>query len=97
MTPLLALLAGVLTVAAVAGVWAYERLLCWNRLTRRRVIVNLRDGQALEGLLLARRGPLLVLRDATLHTEGRAVPVDGEAVVERDRVAWMQLHGRAGS
>ncbi len=59
---------------------------------RRRVVVNLTSGRAFEGILWAQRGPLLVLRDATMH-EPRLppAPVDGEVVVERSKVEFMQV------
>lgn len=76
-------------VGLAAGVFAAGRL-AWRTVERRRVIVNLVDGSALAGLLWARRGPLLVLRNAVLHEHGQDIGVDGEAVVERSRVAWIQ-------
>lgn len=65
---------------------AYGRLV-----VRRRVLVNLTTGQAIEGVLLRQSGPLLVVANATLH-EPNAEPasLDGEAVIERDRVAFIQ-------
>lgn len=57
----------------------------------RRVVANLTTGQAFEGVLWDERGPLLVLRDARLH-EPRAGSVDvGEVIVERDRIAFVQV------
>lgn len=57
----------------------------------RRVLVNLTTGSAVEGVLWDERGPLLVLRDATLHEPGSdPAPLDGEVIVERDRVAFVQ-------
>lgn len=65
--------------------------LAWRRcVARRRVIVNLRSGAAVAGVLVAQRGPLLFLRNATLHEQGQQVPVDGEAVIERSQVDWIQ-------
>jgi hypothetical protein len=59
----------------------------------RRVIVNLTTGQALEGVLWDGRGPLVVLRNARLHEPGSSgsAPVDGEVVVERERIAFVQV------
>lgn len=56
-----------------------------------RVLANLVDGSAIDGLLIARRGLLLVLSDCTVHTPG-AEPqaVDGEVYIERDRVLYLQ-------
>jgi hypothetical protein len=57
----------------------------------RRVIVNLTTGTAFSAILWAKRGPLLVLRDAQLLEAGRQpVNLDGEVVVERSRVEYIQ-------
>lgn len=66
----------------------------WRRtVLRRRVVVNLAD-KAFEGVLWAKRGPLLVLKDATLMQHGAAdTPLDGEVVVERARVEFIQVTG----
>jgi hypothetical protein len=67
------------------------RPLVWRRfVVHRRVIVNLRSGSAVSGVLVAQRGGLLFLRNATLHEQGQQVPVDGEAVLERGQVDWIQ-------
>ncbi|WP_018350956.1 hypothetical protein [Longispora albida] len=67
-------------------------LFAFRRLLRRRAIVNLTGGKAFAGILFARSGPLLILRDATLHEPGCApVPVDGEVVIERSAVEFIQL------
>lgn len=56
-----------------------------------RVLANLIDGSAIDGLLIDRRGPLLVLTDATLHTESHdPTPLDGEIYIERERVLYLQ-------
>lgn len=56
-----------------------------------RVLVNLIDGSAIDGVLVARRGPLLVLSDATLLTAS-AEPsrMDGEIYIERAQVLFLQ-------
>lgn len=66
----------------------------WRRTAlRKRVVVNLAD-KAFAGVLWAKRGPLLVLRDATLMQHGAAdTPLDGEVVVERARVEFIQVAG----
>lgn len=64
----------------------------WRVALRRRVVVNLVTGTAIEGVLLQRTGPLLRLADCTLHEEDSApAAVDGEIVVERARVAFIQV------
>jgi hypothetical protein len=56
-----------------------------------RVLVNLINGAAIDGVLIARRGPLLVLADATLLTEsGEPSAMDGQIYVERSQVLFMQ-------
>lgn len=61
-------------------------------LVRRRVLVNLKSEKAFRGVLWAKRGPLLVLRNAVLF-EGRRTPVrvDGEVVLERNHVDFIQI------
>lgn len=69
-------------------------MLHWRTLVRRRVVVNLLTDRAFVGILWAQRGPLLVLRDAVMHEPGRQPsPVDGEVVIERDQVEFIQITG----
>lgn len=65
---------------------AYGRLV-----VRRRVVVNMTTGQAVEGVMIRQSGPLLFVADAVLH-EPHTEPtsLDGEVVIERDRVAFIQ-------
>lgn len=65
---------------------AYTRLV-----VRRRVVVNLKDGRAIDGVLFKQAGPLLVLVNAHLLEPGAdPFPLDGEAVVERSEVSFIQ-------
>lgn len=65
---------------------AFRRLV-----VRRRVVVNLKDGRAIEGVLFKQSGPLLVVVNAHLHVEGaEPLLLDGEAVVERAEVSFIQ-------
>lgn len=57
----------------------------------KRVMVNLTTGDAVQGVLFDDRGPLIILRDAQLHTEGGHAPLDGEVLIERDRIAFVQV------
>lgn len=66
-------------------------------LARRRVVVSLVDGTAFTGIIWARRGPLLVLRDAQLLGPDGPTSVDGEVVIERPRVSWVQVLAGGGS
>jgi hypothetical protein len=59
---------------------------------RRRVLVNLTDGRAFDGVLYARRGPLLELRDSRLLEPGaQPVGLDGAVLIERPMVAFIQV------
>jgi hypothetical protein len=58
---------------------------------RRRVLVNLDTGRTFSGVLWSKTGDWLVLRNAEMVERGAApVPVDGEVIVERDRVEFVQ-------
>lgn len=58
----------------------------------RRVVVNLTTGTAIEGVLWSERGPLIVVKDARLLERGAGpTPVDGEVLVERDRIDFVQV------
>ena len=66
----------------------------WKRAVRHRVVVNLLSGTAVASVLLRQDGPLLFLRDATVH-EPAAEPVtaDGELLIERTQVDYIQIVG----
>lgn len=66
-----------------------------NRLAvRRRVLANLIDGNAMNGVLIARRGGYLVLKDVTLLSPGsEPTPMDGEVLLDKDRVDFLQVLG----
>jgi hypothetical protein len=56
-----------------------------------RVLANLTDGSALDGMLIARKGPLLVMADCTLYTaSAEPAELDGDVYIERDRVLYLQ-------
>lgn len=56
-----------------------------------RVLINLTNGSAINGLLVAQKGPLLVLADATLLMEAQdPVVLDGEIYIERTQVLFLQ-------
>lgn len=57
----------------------------------RRVLVNLVTGSAIDGILWGDKGPLIVLRDANLHNEGGSAPLDGEVIIERERIEFVQV------
>ena len=72
-------------------------MFAWRRTAlRKRVVVNLPD-KAFAGVVWAKRGPLLVLRDAELLEAGREPQrIDGEVVIERARVEFTQVLAGGG-
>lgn len=70
------------------GMGSFKRLEC------RAVVVNLGHGEpAIRGVLWTRRGPLLVIRNAVIidPQTGGGVAADGEVVVERAKVSFIQV------
>lgn len=56
-----------------------------------RVLANLTDGSALDGVLIRKTGPLIVLSDCTLYSAaGQPQSLDGEVYIERGRVLYLQ-------
>ena len=77
----------VATIAAVLAV----RWWTWRPLVRRRVVVSVGD-VAFDGLVMSRRGTLLVLADVTVRIAGSdGQRIDGGVVLERARVDWVQV------
>ncbi len=63
-------------------------------MTRKKVLVNLRSGNAMTGVMWSRRGRHLVLKSAQLIEPGAdAVPMDGDVVLDRDQVEFVQVAG----
>ena len=63
----------------------------FRAVVHRRVVVNLLSGRAVEGVLVRQTGPLLHLKDARLHEpEAGSAPMDGEVVIERSQVDFIQ-------
>lgn len=59
---------------------------------RRKVIVSLAAGNALQGVLWERHAEYLVLKGAELLEAGRdAQPLVGEVLVYRENVDWIQV------
>lgn len=62
-----------------------------------RVMINLTDGSAIQGVLANRRGPLLVVVDANLHQSGSPpVAMDGTVYIEREKVLFIQATAPPG-
>jgi len=58
----------------------------------RRVVVNTKTGTSLSGVLVEERGPILILKGAAMLTaSANPVPVDGDVVVERSNVDFVQV------
>jgi hypothetical protein len=76
--------------AAALGWWLIAGP--WRLVKARRVVVNLRSGQAIQGLLVRQSGPLLFLAEAQLHEgNNNPVPIDGQAVIERPGIDFIQI------
>jgi len=57
-------------------------------------ILNLKDDPttALRGVLWSARGPWLTFRDASLLKQGvSATPIDGEVIIHRSNVSFLQV------
>lgn len=58
---------------------------------RSTVVANLTTGSAFKGVLWKKTGPLLIMRDVSYLQVGHdPVPMDGEIVVEREKVEYLQ-------
>lgn len=59
---------------------------------RHRVMLVLDDETTVSGVLWARRGPLYVMRNSMVAqgASDQLVAADGEIIVDRARVVWMQ-------
>lgn len=71
----------------------------WRRVALyRRVLVNLKTGNAVRGVLVEQAGGLLMLKASEYLEVGREpVPVDGEVLVELGNVDFVQvLPGQGG-
>ncbi|WP_054812096.1 hypothetical protein [Nocardia arizonensis] len=78
-------LAAAALAAAGASWWRSRRYV-----VHRRVVVNLRSGTAVAGVITETRGPLLIVRDATVHDGDQAAPADGEIVIDRAAIDYIQ-------
>lgn len=87
-----ALLVLALALSALAAVLA--RPSDWRSVAvSKRVVVSLRSGPSIVGVLVRARGTLLIVASASLHEPGATsgVPLDGETVIERGHVAFVQV------
>lgn len=86
-------LGGLAIIGAV--VWHAIDVLGTRRLAlRKKVLVNLHSGVAFKGVLWASKGRLLILRGVELlELNADPVSLDGDVLVDRDQVAWVQAAG----
>lgn len=83
---ILALLIVALLAAGVGLRWW-----TWRPVIKKRVMVQIIDGPSIGGVCVSKRGPLLVLDDVTVHTGTEQRPADGQTVIDRSHVLWMQV------
>ena len=70
----------------------------WRRvIIHRRVIVNLKSGSAIAGILRSEKGRVLELRDAVIidPATGRSTPAAGAVYLDRRDVDFVQDPGEA--
>lgn len=87
------LLVGVIVTLSIGqGIFAWHYWTAAPRL-KRRVIVNLKTGDAHRGIYWERRGPWIVLKDAEHVARGSTVvtAVPGEVLVSVEAVDWIQV------
>lgn len=85
-TVALAILAGLLFAAAVLS--AQDRLI--RRRLKERIVMTLKSGEAFNGLLCEIDMKTVVLRDAKVLNGTNPVPVDGELIVARADINYLQ-------
>lgn len=84
----------VMAIVALAGIATLFGIIYFDRRTiiRRRVVVQLNDGDtALVGFLWARRLRHVHLKDVLVRGDGGDANVDGDVIVDRDQVLFVQL------
>ncbi len=66
----------------------------WRKLrVRPRVTVNLLSGTAITGVVISTSGPLIAMRDAVVHESAGSAPADGEIIVDKSNVDFIQAVG----
>lgn len=91
----LLVIACALLVLVSAVAWhAVDTLWTRRLMTRRTVLVQLRSGHAVKGLLWKRSGRTVVVKGAELFEPGAdPVKLSGPVVLDRDAVEWIQVDG----
>lgn len=91
---LVVLTIAVLFIAGAVGWHAVDVFAAKRLATRQRVLVVLSSGRAVTGVLWARKGRCLVLKSAEMHEPGQeAISMDGDVVLDRDQVEYVQVAG----
>lgn len=94
MAEMIVLTAGALFLAAAIGMHLFDRVAAARIGARRRVLVQLHSGRAFTGVQWRRRGRLLVLRNVEmLEPNNQPVTLDGEVVLDRGEVEYVQVAG----
>lgn len=62
----------------------------YRYLANRRAVVNLHSGRAISGVVTKWRGPFYILRDATVLEGDQQMPADGEVLIEKHNVDYVQ-------
>jgi hypothetical protein len=66
----------------------------WRRHVRHRVVVNLKTGSAVSGVLYRADSQLLEIKEPTVHEPGaESASADGSMVIERSNVDYVQIVG----
>lgn len=61
-----------------------------DSIARETVVVHHRDGTSMRGVLMAVHRDCIVLAHASVLGAEANTPIDGEAVIERAQVSWLQ-------
>lgn len=61
-----------------------------DRLVRRSVVIHTTNGMSIRGVMVGAYRDSLVLSHAEFLGGDSVEPVDGDVVIPRERVAWMQ-------
>ena len=80
----------VTAVVATVVVVFVARWWTWKPVVRQRVMIQTDSDVTFAGVVLSRRGQLLVLGNVTVSAAGQSHHADGVVIVERSRVLWMQ-------
>jgi hypothetical protein len=88
-----AVILATLAFVALAGLATLVGVIYLDRrtITRKRVAVVLASGDTLIGFLWARRLRHIHLKDVVIRSEGNDANLDGDVIVDRDQVTFVQL------